>query len=143
MVYLLLVFFNQVHESLQRIRERKLVNFIEWGPASIQVLLHSKNCVYIWVHFTSFGTIWMFDLVCSACLCRLLCLENLHMCKLHIGYGYVLILDFPCFSNFCVYNQVWKVPNANSFSVKKLPYVILKVNLSDNFLFGIICFYLK
>ncbi|KAL5993548.1 Tubulin gamma-1 chain [Asimina triloba] len=28
---------NQVHESLQRIRERKLVNFIEWGPASIQV----------------------------------------------------------------------------------------------------------
>lgn len=27
----------QVHESLQRIRERKLVNFIEWGPASIQV----------------------------------------------------------------------------------------------------------
>lgn len=30
-------FCNQVHESLQRIRERKLVNFIEWGPASIQV----------------------------------------------------------------------------------------------------------
>ncbi|THU72836.1 hypothetical protein C4D60_Mb04t16410 [Musa balbisiana] len=28
---------TQVHESLQRIRERKLVNFIEWGPASIQV----------------------------------------------------------------------------------------------------------
>lgn len=33
------VFHNQVHESLQRIRERKLVNFIEWGPASIQVCL--------------------------------------------------------------------------------------------------------
>ena len=29
----------QVLESLQRIRERKLVNFIEWGPASIQVCL--------------------------------------------------------------------------------------------------------
>ncbi|KAK9103819.1 hypothetical protein Sjap_021073 [Stephania japonica] len=28
---------TQVHESLQRIRERKLVNFIEWGPASIQM----------------------------------------------------------------------------------------------------------
>ncbi|KAI3730079.1 hypothetical protein L6452_18755 [Arctium lappa] len=28
---------TKVHESLQRIRERKLVNFIEWGPASIQV----------------------------------------------------------------------------------------------------------
>ena len=27
----------QVHKSLQRIRERKLANFIEWGPASIQV----------------------------------------------------------------------------------------------------------
>jgi hypothetical protein len=29
---------TQVHKSLQRIRERKLANFIEWGPASIQVL---------------------------------------------------------------------------------------------------------
>lgn len=26
-----------MHKSLQRIRERKLANFIEWGPASIQV----------------------------------------------------------------------------------------------------------
>ncbi|XP_022757506.1 tubulin gamma-1 chain isoform X2 [Durio zibethinus] len=33
----------QVHESLQRIRERKLVNFIEWGPASIQVALSRKS----------------------------------------------------------------------------------------------------
>ncbi|KAH0976413.1 hypothetical protein GBA52_026132 [Prunus armeniaca] len=32
-----------VHESLQRIRERKLVNFIEWGPASIQVALSRKS----------------------------------------------------------------------------------------------------
>lgn len=30
---------TQVHKSLQRIRERKLANFIEWGPASIQVNL--------------------------------------------------------------------------------------------------------
>lgn len=29
--------FCQVHKALQRIRERKLVNFIPWGPASIQV----------------------------------------------------------------------------------------------------------
>ena len=28
---------TQVHKSLQRIRERKLANFITWGPASIQV----------------------------------------------------------------------------------------------------------
>ncbi len=27
---------TQVHKSLQRIRERKLANFISWGPASIQ-----------------------------------------------------------------------------------------------------------
>ena len=27
----------QVHKSLQRIRERRSANFIEWGPASIQV----------------------------------------------------------------------------------------------------------
>ncbi|KAF3778416.1 Tubulin gamma chain [Nymphaea thermarum] len=34
---------TQVHKSLQRIRERKLVNFIEWGPASIQVALSRKS----------------------------------------------------------------------------------------------------
>ncbi|PQM34903.1 tubulin gamma-1 chain [Prunus yedoensis var. nudiflora] len=34
---------TQVHESLQRIRERKSVNFIEWGPASIQVALSRKS----------------------------------------------------------------------------------------------------
>jgi len=35
-----------VHKSLQRIRERKLANFIKWGPASIQVAL-SKNSPYV------------------------------------------------------------------------------------------------
>uniref|UniRef100_A0A804PSZ0 Tubulin/FtsZ 2-layer sandwich domain-containing protein n=1 Tax=Zea mays TaxID=4577 RepID=A0A804PSZ0_MAIZE len=34
---------TQVHESLQRIRERKLVNFINWAPASIQVALSRKS----------------------------------------------------------------------------------------------------
>ncbi|GAM21981.1 hypothetical protein SAMD00019534_051560 [Acytostelium subglobosum LB1] len=34
---------TQVHNSLQRIRERKLVNFINWGPASIQVALSKKS----------------------------------------------------------------------------------------------------
>ena len=37
---------TQVHKSLQRIRERKLANFISWGPASIQVAL-SKRSPYI------------------------------------------------------------------------------------------------
>jgi len=27
---------TQVHKSLQRIRERKLANFIEWAPANMQ-----------------------------------------------------------------------------------------------------------
>jgi hypothetical protein len=28
---------TQVHKSLQRIRERNLIDFIKWGPASLQV----------------------------------------------------------------------------------------------------------
>lgn len=35
--------FSQVHKSLQRIRERKLAQFIPWGPASIQVALSRKS----------------------------------------------------------------------------------------------------
>lgn len=34
---------TQVHKALQRIRERKLVDFIPWGPASIQVALSKKS----------------------------------------------------------------------------------------------------
>jgi len=34
---------TQVHKSLQRIRERKMTNFIDWGPASIQVALSKKS----------------------------------------------------------------------------------------------------
>ncbi|XP_014253117.1 tubulin gamma-1 chain-like [Cimex lectularius] len=34
---------TQVHKSLQRIRERKMVQFISWGPASIQVALSRKS----------------------------------------------------------------------------------------------------
>eukprot|EP00898_Chlorokybus_atmophyticus_P002512 jgi/Chlat1/3261/Chrsp22S03436 len=34
---------TQVHKSLQRIRERKLASFIDWGPASIQVALSRKS----------------------------------------------------------------------------------------------------
>lgn len=32
-----------MHKSLQRIRERKLAQFIPWGPASIQVALSRKS----------------------------------------------------------------------------------------------------
>jgi tubulin gamma len=34
---------HQVHQSLLRIRERQLANFIPWGPASIQVALTRKS----------------------------------------------------------------------------------------------------
>lgn len=34
---------SQIHKSLQRIRERKLAQFIPWGPASIQVALSRKS----------------------------------------------------------------------------------------------------
>lgn len=34
---------TQVHKALQRIRERKLANFIPWGPSSIQVALSKKS----------------------------------------------------------------------------------------------------
>lgn len=34
---------TQVHKALQRIQERKLVNFIPWGPASIQVAVSRKS----------------------------------------------------------------------------------------------------
>ena len=34
---------EQVHQSLLRIRECQLANFIPWGPASIQVALTRKS----------------------------------------------------------------------------------------------------
>jgi Tubulin C-terminal domain len=34
---------NKVHKSLLRIRERRLAQFIPWGPASIQVALSKKS----------------------------------------------------------------------------------------------------
>jgi tubulin gamma len=34
---------KQVHQSLLRIRERQLANFIPWGPASIQVALTRRS----------------------------------------------------------------------------------------------------
>jgi hypothetical protein len=37
---------TQVHKSLNRIQQRKLANFIPWGPASIQVAL-SRTSPYV------------------------------------------------------------------------------------------------
>mmetsp|Transcript_726 Transcript_726/g.2092 ORF Transcript_726/g.2092 Transcript_726/m.2092 type:complete len:178 (+) Transcript_726:965-1498(+) len=33
----------QVHKGLQRIREKKLINFIDWVPANIQVVVSRKS----------------------------------------------------------------------------------------------------
>ncbi|XP_052826484.1 tubulin gamma-1 chain isoform X1 [Octopus bimaculoides] len=44
---------TQVHKSLQRIRERKLAQFIPWGPASIQVALSRKSPYILTAHRVS------------------------------------------------------------------------------------------
>nr|AWD75470.1 tubulin [Callistoctopus minor] len=44
---------TQVHKSLQRIRERKLAQFIPWGPASIQVVLSRKSPYILTAHRVS------------------------------------------------------------------------------------------
>jgi tubulin gamma len=40
---------HQVHQSLLRIRECQLANFISWGPASIQVAL-TRRSPYVSTH---------------------------------------------------------------------------------------------
>ncbi|KAF0991515.1 hypothetical protein HZS_6464 [Henneguya salminicola] len=47
-------FVFKVHKSLQRIRDRKLTEFIPWGPASIQVAL-SKRSPYVQTNYRVSG----------------------------------------------------------------------------------------
>lgn len=77
--------FFQVHESLQRIRERKLVNFIEWGPASIQVFLIDIAICFGMQSLFYFNSGFDLSFLIWASLSRLLSLESLHMFKLPIG----------------------------------------------------------
>ncbi|GAW78997.1 tubulin gamma chain [Plasmodium gonderi] len=44
---------TQVHKGLQRIRDRKLVNFIKWNPASIQVTLAKPSPHVVSTHKVS------------------------------------------------------------------------------------------
>jgi tubulin gamma len=37
---------GQLHQSLMRIRERRLASFIEWGPASIQVSRSKRGFIH-------------------------------------------------------------------------------------------------
>ena len=53
---------TQVHKSLQRIRERKLAQFIPWGPASIQIRQALYYPVYKFnVHCTYMCTLLHLD----------------------------------------------------------------------------------
>lgn len=58
---------TQVHKGLQRIRDRKLVNFIKWNPASIQITLakqsphvvsQHKVCGLMMANHTSISTLF-------------------------------------------------------------------------------------
>lgn len=83
---------TQVHKALQRIRERRLVNFIPWGPASIQVALSRKSpyiesankvpcceCFAVFLSQNSFEAIFVFMgalalFVFVTCVCLYRCL---------------------------------------------------------------------
>jgi tubulin gamma len=41
---------TQIHKALQRIRERNALNFIPWGPASVQVGMYLRLEIYIVLH---------------------------------------------------------------------------------------------
>lgn len=46
----------QVHKSLQRVKEREMARFIDWGPASMQVRAVGLAClVFFAYHFGCFG----------------------------------------------------------------------------------------
>lgn len=59
---------TQVHKSLQRIRERKLAQYIPWGPTSIQVAL-SRSSPYVQSsHRVSGLMLANHTSICSVCL---------------------------------------------------------------------------
>jgi hypothetical protein len=63
---------TQVHKSLQRIRERKLANFITWGPASIQA--SAMDFVPMSLRFSR--RVRPFHSAAPCCLVRLRCHAN-------------------------------------------------------------------
>jgi hypothetical protein len=69
---------TSVHKALQRIRERKLVNFIPWGPASIQV------CV-LGVCWVLGAGCWVLYGVCGVCVvCAVCCVLCAVCCVLWV-----------------------------------------------------------
>lgn len=67
---------TQVHKSLQRIRERKLAQFIPWGPTSIQVAL-SKSSPYVQSSHRVSGLM----LANHTSICSVISFKNLPKCN--------------------------------------------------------------
>lgn len=65
-----------MHQSLLRIRERQLANFIPWGPASIQVALTRKSPYISTAHRVSGLMLANHTSIASVCLSPLALLGN-------------------------------------------------------------------
>lgn len=80
----------QVHKSLQRIRERKLANFIPWGPASIQVALSRRSPYLPSAHRVSGLMMANHTSISSVSI-------ELHLCiAQNMVYQYKSVLDVQC-----------------------------------------------
>ena len=70
---------TMVHKSLQRIRQKKLANFIPWGPAGIQVVI-SKKSPYVETQHRVSGLMMANH-------------TSIHFVRLHIRFGYSPTVD--------------------------------------------------
>ena len=68
---------TDVHQSLLRIRERQLANFIPWGPASIQVALTRRSPYVSTNHRVSGLMLANHTSVGSVCKIRTIIVENI------------------------------------------------------------------
>lgn len=82
---------TQVHKSLQRIRERKMAQFIPWGPASIQVALSKKSPYITTAHRVS-GLMLANHTNISA-VSTLCC--NIFWCEVGISFSFYLQPPLP------------------------------------------------
>ncbi len=67
----------QVHQSLLRIRERQLANFIPWGPASIQVALTRRSPYITATHRVS--GLMLANHTCMASVCAYYLFERMRL----------------------------------------------------------------
>lgn len=83
---------TQVHKSLQRIRERKLAQFIPWGPTSIQVAL-SRSSPYVQSSHRVSGL--MLANHTSICSVIIFCHEPMAVCY-WIDFNRVFLIFHSC-----------------------------------------------